>query len=78
MEPDEYFENLTDLNCLKFILIAKVLENKKFYVDETKFQLFNQDSIQIKVSQCYLNVASLCYNMPSINRVFQTHAEGFQ
>ncbi|CAB4006660.1 -glutamine gamma-glutamyltransferase 4 [Paramuricea clavata] len=56
LEPDEYISNLTDLNCLKFISIAKVLENKKFYVDETKFQLFNQDSIQIKFNKSPLQV----------------------
>ena len=43
-------KELIDLNCLKFVLTAKVLETKKFYVDETKFQLFNQDSIKIQVN----------------------------
>ena len=58
--PDEYISNLTDLNCLKFILVAKVVETKKVYVDETKFQLFNQDSIKIQVSQYYLTFVSRC------------------
>jgi hypothetical protein len=50
LEPDEYMSNLTDLNCLKFVLVAKVLNTNKVYVDETKFQLLNKDSIEIKVS----------------------------
>ena len=56
LEPDEYMSNLTDLNCLKFILVAKVLKTKKVYVDETKFQLFNQDSIKIKFDKSPLRV----------------------
>ena len=56
LEPDEYMSNLTDLNCLKFILVAKVLNTKKVYVNETKFQLFNQDSIKIKFDKSPLRV----------------------
>lgn len=55
LKPEKYVDKLTDLNCLKFILVAKVLETKKIYVDETKFQLFNQDSIKIKVSLRRIN-----------------------
>ena len=50
VDADEYVNKLTDLNCLKFVVVAKVLETGKQYVDDCKLQLYNKDCIEIKVS----------------------------
>ena len=54
VSAEEYVSELTDLNCLKFVVVAKVLETGKQYVDDCKLQLYNKD-----VSWQMLNHGSL-------------------
>lgn len=53
VDSEEYVGKLIDLNCLKFVVVAKVLETGKQYVDDSKIQLNNKDCIEIKVSKYY-------------------------
>ena len=51
VSAEEYVSELTDLNCLKFVVVAKVLETGKQYVDDCKLQLYNKDCIEVNVSR---------------------------
>ena len=51
IDVNEYVNKLTDLNCLKFVVVGKVLETGKHYVGDCNFQLYNKDCIGIKVSK---------------------------
>ena len=49
VSAEEYVSK--DLNCLKFVVVVKVLETGKQYVDDCKFQLYNKDCIKVDVSK---------------------------
>ena len=49
VSADEYVSKLSDLNFMKIVAIAKVLETKKQFMEDCKIQLFHAECIAIQV-----------------------------
>ena len=67
ISAEDYVSRLTDLNCLKFVVVAKVLETDKQYVDDCKLQLYNKDCIEVDVSK-----KEACINIRILSRYINT------
>ncbi|CAB3997664.1 -glutamine gamma-glutamyltransferase Z [Paramuricea clavata] len=48
VSADEYVSKLSDLNFMKIVAIAKILETKKQFIEECKIQLFHAECIAIQ------------------------------